>query len=814
MSPVHRAACLVLGLAGLACASVPVRSHHVAVAPAEAPLDLLPRPWQVERGPGRFVLDDAFLVVVDDWDDLEEPARDVLRNALAPEEGPLPEGGAPAEGRPSVRIGLGAAADLLGPEGYRLDVTPDGIELRGVTSTGLFYGLQTLGQLVREPAEPGGDRWVPEVAITDRPRFGWRGQLLDVSRHFLSGGTVLRNIHRLGELKMNVFHWHLTDDQGWRIELESWPKLTSVGAWRVDRNHEPWWGRAEARAGEEATYGGFYTKDQIRSIVEHARRRGITIVPEVDVPGHSRAIIAAYPELSCDGVQRAVATGGIMDENTLCPGKDLTFAFLEDVLAEVAELFPSEYVHIGGDECNKRAWSECPDCAARMEAEGLADVYELQSWFIRRCEDILAAHGKRLIGWDEILEGGLAPNAAVMSWRGEAGGIASAKAGHEVVMSPNSAAYLDLKQGDPATEPPLGYSQLLLRTAYEYDPVPAELTDEEASLILGFQGNLWGESIQHEDHLTYMLLPRLYAIAEGGWSQPDGKDWPDFLRRVEAALERDGADPPGRGVRTPVDPDDSLELFYARNAHGTAWSPAIYQVAFDVDETVPSTALGVTLSTQHGGVDIRWTDDGSEPTADSRLYTAPLRITETATLRAAAFRGDERLGRVGTRRIDLHLAIGADIDLLVEPSPKYPGGGAAGLVDGKKGTASHLDARWLGFEATDLVATVDLGEERTVSAVILDALEAQKSWIFLPSELTVELSIDGATWHPAAHLELDATTRTDGEDRRHVLRLEPAAGPTLARHVRLTAVGVGAVPAWHQGAGGKPWIFVDELIVE
>ena len=783
---------------------------------APTSLGVLPRPLGVQVRPGQFRLEDFAWVLPQDVLRLREPVVGLATAGLDPDDTAMRKALSIPLAR-AVALSLDGEESQLGSEGYHLVVDPDAVRLSAATPVGLFYGAQTLRQLVREPLEPGGATWLPCVEIIDRPRFPWRGQLLDVSRHFLPIDVVRTNIDRLAELKMNVFHWHLTEDQGWRIETSSWPNLTSVGAWRVDRNHEPWWGRAEAQPGEEATYGGFYTKDEIRDLVGYAADRGITIVPEVDVPGHSRAIIAAYPELSCDGVQRAVATGGIMDTNTLCPGKDVTFTFLEEMLAEVTQLFPSEYFHIGGDECNKRAWSECPDCAARMQAEDLADTHELQSWFIKRCEDILARNGKRLIGWDEILEGGLAPNAAVMSWRGEAGGITSAKAGHEVVMSPNSAAYLDLKQGDPATEPPLGYSQLLLRTAWEYDPVPAELTDEEASLILGFQGNLWGESIQHEDHLTYMLLPRLYAIAEGGWSQPDGKDWDDFVRRVEVRLEHDlyaELWPDGVASAAPADPADPLESFYARNPAGTAFSPAMYQVAFDVDDSAPGAGLAVSLSTEHGTVAIRYTLDGSEPTAVSPLYTTPLRITETTTLRAAAFRDGKRLGRISTRQIDLHLALGADLDLLVEPSPRYPGDGAAGLVDGRLATASHLDPRWLGFEATDLVATVDLGSPQPVSAVTLECLEAQKSWIFLPREVTVELSTDGATWTPAAHLELDATTRTDGEDRRHALRLPLIGGATLARHVRLTATSVGTVPAWHAGAGGKPWIFVDELVVD
>ncbi|MCP4915280.1 MAG: family 20 glycosylhydrolase, partial [Proteobacteria bacterium] len=296
---------LLLLLASLGCASTEVRSDLAStdISGPSVAIEVLPRPWQLDALPGRFVLDASYLLVVDRWDDLEEAASDVLWDALDPEEGHFPGQESSAQDRPLVHIGLGADEDLLGLEGYQLHVATDGVELTAVTSTGLFYGLQTLRQLVQEPDEPGGENWLPCVAITDRPRFAWRGQLLDVSRHFQPFGVVGRNLQRLGELKMNVFHWHLTDDQGWRIESERYPELTSVGAWRVDRNDEPWWGRAEAQSGEEATYGGYYKKSAIRYLVEFARQRGITIVPEVDVPGHSRAIIAAYPELSCDGVQ-------------------------------------------------------------------------------------------------------------------------------------------------------------------------------------------------------------------------------------------------------------------------------------------------------------------------------------------------------------------------------------------------------------------------------------------------------------------------------------------------------------------------------
>ncbi|MCA9001956.1 MAG: family 20 glycosylhydrolase, partial [Planctomycetes bacterium] len=483
-----------------------------------------------------------------------------------------------------------------------------------------------------------------------------------------------------------------------------------------------------------------------------------------------------------------------------------TFEFLEGILGETAGLFPGEYFHSGGDECNKRAWEQCGDCAKRMESEGLANVEELQSYFIRRCERILAAHGKRLIGWDEILEGGLAPNAAVMSWRGEAGGIAAAKAGHEVVMTPGSAAYLDLKQGPPDTEPPLGYSRLFLRSVYDYDPIPEVLTEEEGQLVLGFQGNLWAESIQHEDHLTYMLLPRLYAIAEVAWSDPAGKDWPDFLRRMEASLARDGHTAPG-----PAQENDPLEPFYARNELGTVYSPAMYQVSIDV---VPlNDGLAAQLSTEHGGVEIRWSTGAERPAASSPLYTGPIPLAADTTLHAAAFRDGKQLGRVSTQTIKSHLALGAAIELSTPPSERYSGGGATGLVDGRKATKSHLDKRWLGFQGTPVTATVDLGEAKPIQTVTLDCLEAQKSWILVPAEMRLEISTDGQEYVPVGHLGYGSAAKTDGEEHRHALSID-LHSPTQARFLRITFTPIEALPDWHPGAGGQPWIFVDELVVE
>ncbi|MCL4146620.1 UNVERIFIED_CONTAM: hypothetical protein GTU68_042627 [Idotea baltica] len=625
----------------------------------------------------------------------------------------------------------------------------------------------------------------PFCEIEDRPRFPWRGQLLDVSRHFLPLEFVRANIDYLAELKMNVFHWHLTDDQGWRLEVDEYPELTKTGAWRVDRNGEPWWGRAEARAGEAATYGGFYTHAEIAETLEYARLRGVTIVPEVDMPGHCRAAIAAYPEISCDGVQRAVATGGIMSENTLCPGKERTFEFAAAVLNSVMDQFPSQYIHIGGDECNKHAWRECADCAQRMSAEGLANVEELQSYFIRRLESMINARGRKLLGWDEILEGGLAPNAAVMSWRGTSGGITSAKAGHEVVMTPSEFCYLDLKQGNPETEPELGYSQLLLSTAYSYDPLPPDFSEAEAQLVLGIQGNLWGESIQHAGHANYMLFPRLFAIAEVAWSAQSKRDWAGFMDRLRPALDR-------------------LE------ARGIDYAPSLYQVSIQVDDDEATEGVELSMTTEHGAMEIRYTVDGTPPTSEAPLYSEPILVQSTTQIQAASFHTGERLGRVTVHHVDLHRAISMPVTCSTPPSEKYHGGGPAGLTDGKRGSVLHTDGRWLGYNGEHLVATVDLGEVEPLQEVALGCLEVQNSWIFYPRSVEVFLSSDGETFERAGQVDGMPGENRAGEHRKDfVLSLDGRE----ARYIRVQATSLIDAPEWHRGAGGNVWVFADELLV-
>ncbi len=590
-----------------------------------AEINIIPKPLSLQKGDGVFAVNaDTKIILTDDNEQLKKGTQvfaDILNNSSTfritteVQKEDLPK-------KDAIVISLSSDEKRYGNEGYLLKVTSKKITVEAAKPAGAFYALQTLRQLfptqLEDSTYKSAEWFIPAVEMFDKPVFGWRGQLLDVSRHFHPVELVKKNINYLARYKMNVYHMHLTDDQGWRIEVKKYPKLTEVGAWRVDYNDMGWWGRPAQKPGDKATYGGYYTQDEIRELVQYAADRFITILPEIDVPGHSQSIIASYPEVSCDGKKYFVATGGVAKDNTICPGKERTFGFLEDVLAEVLPLFPGTYFHVGGDECNKSQWKRCPDCKNRIKAEGLKNEHELQSYFIKRVEKIVNAQGKILIGWDEILEGGLAPNATVMSWRGEKGGIASAKMGHDVVMTPSNYCYLDLKQGNPELEPAYGYSQLWLSKAYSYNPMPASLNEEERKHILGIQGNLWSESIRYEKDMNYMLFPRLLAIAEVGWAPKENRHWDDFIGRLEYNLVR------------------------LKNMN-IGYSPSMYNV------NIKKSKKGkITMDTERGGLPIFFTLSGSEPNVASEKYQEPLQLKKGTIIKAAAFKDSVMVGRVTT----------------------------------------------------------------------------------------------------------------------------------------------------------------------
>jgi hexosaminidase len=518
-------------------------------------------------------------------------------------------------------------------EGYRLKVTDKNILLIGSTPAGIYYGVQTLLQLFPNSPRNNIDGWshslsIPSVTIEDYPRFGWRGLMLDVSRHFFTKEEVKEFIDDMVRYKFNLLHWHLTDDQGWRIEIKSFPKLTSVGAWRVDKTGT--FGTFSTPMPDEPKkYGGFYTQEDIREVVQYAKERFVNIMPEVDVPGHSLAAIAAYPELTCTPGTYHVNSGerlmiwppgghfyGTID-NALCPAKEFVYEFMDKVFGEIAQLFPFEYIHMGGDETARNFWEKSDLIKELMQKENLKNLDEVQSYFVKRMEKIINSKGKKLIGWDEILDGGLAPNAAVMSWRGMTGGIKAAKDGHEVVMSPTNFAYLDYMQGDAMIEPPV-YASLRLKTAYQFEPLPDSV---DAKLIKGGQGNIWTEQIYNTRHLQYMVWPRAMALAEVLWSPRNKKDWPGFVDRIEKHLSR-------------------------LTNSGIKYSPALYDPEF-IFTKKDSTQIILTMNTEANNLDIHYSFDNSFPDQYYPKYTEPVLVPkDAATLKAITYRNGGPIGRM------------------------------------------------------------------------------------------------------------------------------------------------------------------------
>jgi hexosaminidase len=603
----------------------------MVIAQTADDIAIIPQPVSLEKKSARFVLTSQTKVVADGKNaDVQRIVRsftDQVKKAT----GFTLAAAAPAVKANVIRFTLNRSADkTIGKEGYTIDVSATGVQVSANDAAGLFYGVQTLLQLLPKEIESHAvvkkAAWViPGVHITDYPRFAWRGLMFDVVRHFFTKEQVKQFIDEMVKYKYNLLHLHLTDDQGWRVEIKSLPKLTEVGAWRVDKTGT--FGTFSAPTeNEPRTYGGFYTHNDIKELVQYAADRFVNILPEVDVPGHSMAAVAAYPDLSCTPGTYRVSSGDkfmqwtdtgfyALVDNTLCPANDKVYDMLDKVFTEVAQLFPFEYIHMGGDECAKNFWEKSDAIKQLMQREGLKDLHEVQSYFVKKVEKIIESKGKKMIGWDEILEGGLAPNAAVMSWRGSKGGAEAAKMQHEVVMSPNNNTYIDLMQGDAAIEPPV-YKSVRLRDSYKFEPVPE---GADPKYIKGGQANLWTEQIYNMRHAQYMTWPRAFAVAECVWSPANKKNWNDFIRRVEGHFER----------------FDIAEMKYA---------PSMYDPIFNVSKE--GEGLKLDMSTEIEGLDIYYSFDNSFPDRFYPKYTQPVLVPkDAANLKVITYRGKDPIGR-------------------------------------------------------------------------------------------------------------------------------------------------------------------------
>ncbi len=647
------------------------------------------------------------------------------------------------------------------PEGYQLDVTPGGIDLRAGSPDGLFYGMQTLRQLYA-----GGE--VPCVSIRDNPRFGYRGLHLDVSRHFFSKEEVMKLLDVMSFYKLNTLHMHLTDAGGWRIEIDKYPKLTSETAFRTESDWRKWWDGRDRKYLPEGTpgaYGGYYTKEDIREIVKHAASKHINIIPEIEFPGHSEEVLMAYPELSCSGKP--------YQNGDFCIGNEKSFTFMEDVLTEVIDLFPSEYIHIGGDEAGKSAWKKCPKCQALMKEKGMKSVDELQSYMIHRAEEFLISKERKLIGWDEILEGGLAPEATVMSWRGEDGGIKSARMGHDVVMTPGNYMYLDFYQADPKTQPYAIGGYTPIKKVYSYDPVPADsLTAEECRHILGVQANTWTEYIQTPEHLEYMMFPRALAVAEIGWTPQELRTWEDFKPRMNAHISK----LQGMGIRT-FTLSDELE------------------VTMQVDTA--GREIEVILDAEKYPAEIRYTTDGSVPVASSALYAGPITVQDSAHIKAAIFRDGVLQGTPTEKKVDYHRAINKPIHYNSKLYEGYMAGGTNALLDGYRGGLTYLDGRWQGY-LDDLDCVIDMEEETDIHKVSIRFMQLIGPGVFQPGQVELLTSEDGENFISRGIVP----TTVPADDPDLLFQEYTFDGNWKTRYIRLKA------PRANPG-----FIFADEIVV-
>lgn len=674
---------------------------------------------------------------------------------------------------------------IQNPESYRLTVSAEGIHLAGATEAAAFYGVQTLRKSI--PAEATNlNIELPAATINDYPRFKYRGMMLDVSRHFLPTDSVKAFIDMLALHNLNTLHWHLTDDQGWRIEIKKYPKLTEIGSKRketvIGRNSGQYDGKE---------YGGFYTQDEIRDVVAYAAQRHVTIIPEIDMPGHQQAALAAYPDMGCTGGPYEVWTEWGVSDNVVCAGNEQSMQFLEDVLTEVIDLFPSEYIHIGGDECPKVRWAACPKCQARIKAEGLKGDKKhtkeeyLQSYVINRMGKFVESKGRKFIGWDEILEGGLAPGATVMSWRGMEGGLEAAKQHHDAIMTPSTPLYFDYYQSTDTENDPLaigGYNPL--EKVYAFEPVPAELTKDEERYIIGVQANLWREYIPTLSHVEFMVLPRLAALAEVQWTEPAKKDYKSFLTRLMrmTALY------------------DRLGYNYAKH---------MYDIRATFTPDTENGQIIVALSTLGEG-DIYYTLDGSEPSASTSKYETPLNIKENGVLNAMVIRPNGTKSRVFTEKITFGKSTAKPITLKEAPSRGYSFTGGPELTDGLTGNDNYKTGRWLGFQGKDLDAIIDLKEPMEFSKISFNTNVVPGDWIMGAGGVTVKVSDDGTTFREVASKKIPEPAQ--GYDSA-VIPEEITFTPVKARYVEVI-IQSRKLPSWHTGAGNPAYVFVDEITVE
>jgi len=774
-------------------------------------LNIIPAPVSYKMGSGSFQLTPKTTIVIKD--DAEVNTAAFLNDYLSKFYHltlPVVKAKSPA----SNYILLSTKQFIKAPDNegrYTMNVTGNSINIEGDTYQGTFYGMQTLLQLLppiqnnSNEENKGGNAKVtsritsrstvtqaantyslPAVSIEDFPRFQYRGMLLDVGRHFFSVDFVKKFIDFIALHKMNTFHWHLTEDQGWRIEIKKYPRLTSVGAYRNGTVI----GRYLNKGNDSIRYGGYYTQDEIKDVVKYAADRFITIIPEIEMPGHSSAAIAAYPELSCFPTEstkvapqvpwsgsrqgKQVQQSWGVFEDVYCPS-EYTFNFLENVLDEVMQLFPSQYIHIGGDESPKESWKRSEFCQQLIKEKGLKDEHGLQSYFIQRIEKYLNSKGRKIIGWDEILEGGLAPNATVMSWRGEQGGVEAAKQKHNVIMTPGAYVYLDHAERKNEDSVVIG-GFTSLEKIYSYQPIPKELTGADTSYVLGSQGNVWTEYIGYPSKVEYMIFPRMSALSEVLWSPNATRNYKDFERRLPVQFAR-------------------------YNMWNVNYSTAYFDIESTISPTFTNNGLMVTLTSKSKApiyITYKKTNAGMK-------YTGPLFINGSADVEAQIIENGKVLTTLD-QDFSINKATGKNVKLATPPSTNYPGnGGSFGLVNGLK--AKQLNSsEWLGWLTKDMDAVIDLTKTDNISKITVNAWKQEQTYIYLPTAIDVYTSTDNINWK-----QLNETSGQWKDDRSFTIDL---GKEVPARYVRIVAHNTATVPEGKPGAGRATYVLVDEIEIE
>lgn len=745
--------------------------------------EIIPKPLDVNcKGDASFLLKDGVAVIYPENNRKMQDNAEFLVDYVERQTGVklTSHAGMPVDG--AICLTLDLSDDNA--EAYKLIVNDKRVCISGASEAGVFYGIQTLRKSL--PVVQDINVNLSAVEIYDKPRFAYRGAMLDVARHFYTVDEVKTFIDMLALHNINRFHWHLTDDQGWRIEIKKYPKLMSVASERKETVVGRWYSGIY----DGKPYGGYYTQDELRDVIDYAAKRHITIIPEVDLPGHMQAALTAYPELGCTGGPYEVRTIWGVSQDVLCVGNDFTLQFVKDVLSEVADIFPSEYIHIGGDECPKVRWEKCPKCQERIKSLGLKSdakhtkEQRLQSYMIQEAAKYLKEKGKRIIGWTEILEGGLVPDATLMSWIGESGGIEAAHQHHDVIMTPNTYLYFDYYQSKKVEDEPLAIGGYLpIEKTYNYEPMPKELTKEEQQYIKGVQANLWTEYIPVFSQVQYMVLPRLGAAAEVQWTDPSKKDYKDFLRRVP-------------------------HLVAVYDCYGWNYATHVYDVNVDMKADTVNHVLNVQLSTMADDP-IYYTLDGQDPTEKSLKYTKPFTIDQSVVLKTMAVHPD-RTSKISVDTIRFNKATLKPVVLLQPNESRFSPDGPVVLVDGRNGNHSFDTGAWLAVAGNDLEAVINMQAETILSSASVHVYVRKDAWLFDARGFSVSVSSDNKNYKEVASQEYKQMQESDSDG---IIEHELSFDPCKATYVKIKVISEKSMPDWHWDAGKAPFLLVDEIIL-